>query len=163
MHEYVIWFQVSMHNILFSENSEGLNHLSKIYNCSSFCKRPFLLHESIKGSPITEFINKIEIIDSFQHIDILNNIRTVLHRGQNIDLIDCAFLKFWYLFKLISMNNFYCHLEFRLCMDSSIYLSIYSLAKLFLHGVVFDYLPHCVSSKKNLVILVSNNKIISNS
>jgi hypothetical protein len=44
-------------------------------------KRTFFLHKFIKGSSIAVFINKIEVVGSFEHINIFYNVGAVLESG----------------------------------------------------------------------------------
>lgn len=142
MHENIVRLKISVHDIVFREYFEGLDHLSEINKCSFFRKRSFFLHESIQCTSVTEFINKIKVIYSFEHIDIFDNIRAGLNGGKNIDFVDCAFLKFWYLFELVCVYDFDGHLKFCFHMYSLVDFTVYSLSQLFLHRVVLDYLPH---------------------
>lgn len=142
MHENIVRLKISMHDVILGEYFEGLNHLSEINEGSFLRERSFFLHEFIQCASITEFIDEIEVIDSFKHVNIFDDVGTVLDSRKNVDFVDSTFLKFRYLFELVSVNYFDSHLLFGFHMNGLVDLSIHTLSQLFLHRVVFDYLPH---------------------
>lgn len=142
MHENIVRLEISVHDIILWKHFECLDHLSEINERSFLRKRSFFLHDFIQCSSITKFIYEIKVIDSFEHINILNNVGTSLDGRKDVNFIDCALFEFRYLFEFVSVDNFNCHLKFCFHVHCLVNFSVHSLAELFLHRVVLDYLPH---------------------
>jgi hypothetical protein len=68
-----------MHDVSFSEDFEGLNHLPEVADCPLLWERPLLLHKFFQRASITELVHEVKIIDGFEHIDVLHNVGTVLN------------------------------------------------------------------------------------
>ena len=105
MKQYVLWFQVPMHYIVFVEYFERLEDLFQIKESLSLLKFAFLFDNSIESATITELVNKVEIVNCFEHIDVSDNIRTVLYTGEYVYFVDCALLQFGDLLKFFSWND----------------------------------------------------------
>jgi len=63
-----------MHYVAAGEYFKSLDHLFEISKCSLLWEGSLLLHEFIKCSSIAIFIDEIEVIGCFEHIDVLNNV-----------------------------------------------------------------------------------------
>lgn len=91
MKKYVIWFDVSMHDIASWEYFEGFHHLAEEEECSFFGEGSFLLHEFVHGSSIAVFVDKVEVVGGFEHVDVLDDVRAALECGEDVDFVDSAF------------------------------------------------------------------------
>lgn len=136
-----------MHDVIFGENFEGFYHLPEIDECSFFREGSLFLHKFIECSSIAKFINKIKVIYSFKHINILDDVRTILNRWQNIYFVYCTLLEFWNLLELVGVDDFDGDLLFSFHMNCLINFSVNSLAELFLHRVIFDNFSHSYTSQ----------------
>ena len=63
---------------MFVENPKGLDDLCKISQSGFLRERPLLLKKGLKGAAIAEFIDEIEIVDCFEHVIVLDNVRTIV-------------------------------------------------------------------------------------
>ena len=63
-------------------------------------------------------------------------------RGEDSDLVDCAFLEFGDLGELVGFDNFDGHLLFGFEVDAFVDFAVNSLAQELLQAVVFDDLAH---------------------
>jgi hypothetical protein len=73
-----------MHNIQFSEAFEGFYDLLKIiygFALGHYFVRctAVVLHYFFQCSTITIFINKVVVVNSFKHIDILDNVGVLFY------------------------------------------------------------------------------------
>lgn len=102
------------------------------------------MQKFIKRTSITELVNKVKVVCRFEHINILDNIRTTLECGKNVNLIDSAFLKLGYFSKFFCLNYFDCHLLLGYQVDCFIDFSVNSLSELLLKLVIFNDLPHFI-------------------
>ena len=142
MHENIIRLKISMHDVILRQDFECLNHLPEINERSLLRKRTFFLHEFIQCSSITKFVHEIKVIDSFEHINILDNVGTSLNGREDVNFVDCTLFKFRYLLEFVCVDNLDGHLLFCFHVHCLVDFSIDSFAELLLHRVVLDYLPH---------------------
>ena len=92
MDKDVVRFNISMHNIAARQYFECLNHLPKEKKASFFRERSFFLHQLVHCSTVAVLVDKVKVIGSFKHVNILYNIWTILQVGEDVDLVDSAFL-----------------------------------------------------------------------
>jgi hypothetical protein len=85
------------------------------------CKFSFLLQELLEGSTVAVLVNEIEVVDCFEHIEILNDMGTTLEIGENAYLVVGAFLKLRILFELLGANLLNGHFLFGFDIDGSEY------------------------------------------
>jgi hypothetical protein len=95
-----------MHYIVFVEDFERLQYLFQVKKSLSLLKFALLFHNSIEGATIAELVNKVEIVNCFEHIDVSDNVRTVLYTGEYVYFVDCALLQFRDLLKFLGWNDF---------------------------------------------------------
>jgi hypothetical protein len=138
----VVRFDIPMHDVAAGENLESLHHLPEEIKCSLFREGTFLLHEFIHSAAVAILIDKVEIIGSFEHVDVLDDVGTVLEGGKNVDFVDRAFLEFGDLFEFFSLNHLYCNLLLGHQMNCFVHFGVNSLPQMLLKLVVLYYLPH---------------------
>lgn len=131
-----------MHDVIFWKDFESLNHLTEVNQSSLFREGPLFLHEFIESSTIAIFVYKVKVVDSLQHVDVPDDVSTVLDGGENVDFIHGAFLKFGNLFKLLGINNLNCYFLFGFHVNGFVNFAIDALAELFEYWVVFDDFAH---------------------
>lgn len=154
MDQNVIGFYISVHNVAAGQHFESLHHLSEKKQGFFFLKRALFLHEFVHGTSVAVLVDKIEIIGSFEHIDVLDNIRTVLQVGQYVDLIDGALLQFGNFPELFGLDDLNGHLLFGDHMHSFVDLRVDPLSQLFFQLVVLYYLSHRFMSVLMLMLNV---------
>lgn len=102
MNQYIFWLQVAMHDVMFIQNLKPFQYLLQKLHSFMLRKVPIFLYETIKCTPIAVLIDKIKIIRSLQHIDIVDDILAlVTDLRQDIDLINGALLELWDVFELL--------------------------------------------------------------
>lgn len=78
MQQNVVWFDVAMHNISPGKHLEGLYHLPEEEQCPFFGEGALFLDELIHGAAVAVLIDEVKVIGSFEHIDVFDDVRTVL-------------------------------------------------------------------------------------
>ena len=131
-----------MHDVIFGEDLEGFDHLTKIDKGPFLRERPFLLHELIKRSTSAKFIDKVKVVNSLQHVNIPDEIRAILDCRQNVNLIDCKFFQFRNLLEFLCINDLDRHLLFCFHVNSLVNFTVDSLTQLLKNCKVFDDLAH---------------------
>ena len=81
MKENVVRLQVPMHNIVLIEHLKCLKKLLQNHHCFLFLKRVLFPQQALQCPPIAILIDKIEVILSFQHIKIGDNMFVFLDIG----------------------------------------------------------------------------------
>ena len=74
MHEDVVRFDIAMHNVVPREDFESLHDLSEINQTFFLRQWSFFLEQFVKGSSVAELIDEVEVVGSFEHIDVLDDV-----------------------------------------------------------------------------------------
>ncbi len=134
MKQDVIRFEVAMHNIVSGEYFEGLNHLFEVWYGFSFWHDflwgiPVSLKELLESTSVAVLVNEVEVVYSFEHVNVADDVLVVLYFWQGIDLINGALFQFGHVLKFLGLYDFHSNLFLRLEVDSLENLSIYALAQ----------------------------------
>lgn len=78
MNQDVVRFDVPMHDIALRQHLKGLHHLSEKEKSPFLRERALFIHEFVHGAPVTELIDEVKVVGSFEHIDVLDYVRAVL-------------------------------------------------------------------------------------
>lgn len=81
-----------MHNIIFIKYLKSVNKLFEDEQGVLLTDNSFFTKQSLESASIAILINKIKVIGSLKHVDILDNMFMFFNIGQYVDLVDCAFL-----------------------------------------------------------------------
>ena len=81
-----------MHDVVAGQHLEGFDYLPQKLEGFLFGKGSFSLQQLIKGPSVAEFVDEIEVVGSFEHVDVLDDEGTGLQSRQDVDLVDRAFL-----------------------------------------------------------------------
>ena len=92
MEKDVVRLQIPVHYVVFIEDFERLQELAKYLQCLFLREPRFFFELRFKSLPITELIDKIEVVGSFEHLDKLDDVGTGLNPGKVPDLIGRALL-----------------------------------------------------------------------
>ena len=131
-----------MHDIVLIEDLKSLKELSK-YKKSFFLRKSSLFFkDSLQSSTVTVFVNKIEIIRSFKHINILDDMFMFFDICKNVDLIDSTLLKLFILFETSDFNDFDSILLGIKFISGSVHFTVCTLANYLVKSVVFDNSDH---------------------
>ena len=63
-----------MHNIISGKYFKGFNYLSQINESLLLIKRAFPLHQLVESTSVAEFVDKVEVVGGFEHVDILDDV-----------------------------------------------------------------------------------------
>ena len=111
MNQYIFWFQVSVHDVMPTENFETFQDLPQESDGFGLGKKSIFVYQFVECSPIAEFVNEIKIIRCFKHIDIVDDVLALIpNLGQDVDFVYSALFQFWYVFKLLRWNHLNCKL-----------------------------------------------------
>jgi hypothetical protein len=142
MHEDVIGFDIPMHDVTARQNLEGFHDLLEIEERSLLGQGALLLHEFVQSSAIAVFIDKVEVVGCFEHIDVFDDVGAALQRGEDVDFVDCALLQLGDLLELLRLHHLDRHLQFRDQVHCLVDLRVDSFSQLLLELVVFDDFTH---------------------
>ena len=78
MQEDVIGFDVSVHDVAFGEDFEGLDHLAEEEEGFFLVEGALLLHEFVHGAAVAELVDEVEVVCCFEHVDVLDDVGAVL-------------------------------------------------------------------------------------
>jgi hypothetical protein len=63
-----------MHDVVLIQNFEGFNYLREIGEGDSFRERPLLFEKLFKCSSVAELVHEVEIVSSFEHIEVFDDV-----------------------------------------------------------------------------------------
>jgi hypothetical protein len=63
-----------MHDVVFVEHTESLNNLTEIGECNFLRETAAFLEEGLKGSAVAVLIYEVEVVDSFEHIEVFDDV-----------------------------------------------------------------------------------------
>lgn len=131
-----------MHDVGTRKYFKGLNDLLEIAQSSFLREWTLFLHKFVESSAVAILINEVEVIGSFKHVNVFDDVGTTLESGQDINLVHSTLFQFWNLPELFSLHNFNCNFLFCDKVDCLVYFRIHALTQLFFEFIVFNYLPH---------------------
>lgn len=140
-----------MHDVVFGQDFESFDHLAEVGEGSFFGEGPFLLHGFIQSAAIAILVDEVEVVDSLEHVDVPDDVRTVLDGGQNVDFVDRAFFQFWDFFELLRVYHLDRHLLFCFHVHRFVHFAIHALSQLFQDGVIFDDFAHLREVERKIV------------
>ena len=92
MKEDIIGLHITMHNIILIQNLKGLEELLEDKQCVLFWQFPLFGEQALQSASVAVFVDKIEIIGSFEHVVVLDDVGVRLDVGKDIDFVDCTLL-----------------------------------------------------------------------
>lgn len=90
--EDVIGFDIPVHNVISWQNFEGFNDLPEVDQTLFFREGSLFLHKFIEGASVAELVDEVEVVGSFEHVDVFDDVGAGLEGGEDVDLVDGAFL-----------------------------------------------------------------------
>lgn len=73
MKEYVIRFEIPVHNVVLVQNFEGLQQLSENLESSAFREVPLLFQQRLQCLAVAELVDEVEVIGCFEHLDVTDD------------------------------------------------------------------------------------------
>ena len=80
-----------MHDIVFVENLKGLQKLFQNEQGFLFLQGVFFPEKAFEGATIAVFVDEIEVILSFEHIVVGDDVFIFLDVGEDVNFMNCAF------------------------------------------------------------------------
>jgi hypothetical protein len=87
----ILWFDISVHNVAFSEHFEGVGELLKVEQTLLLRQIIHFLQNFLQSSTIAVFVDEIEVVLCLHHVDVFDDVPARFERTQNIDFVECAF------------------------------------------------------------------------
>ena len=94
-----------MHNILFSQCSEGQANLLKQLQRVPLIDMSAFVDDCLKRSPVTEFVDKLLVVGRSEHLNKLDDVGVVDAR-ERLNFVHCELLELRDLRKLILLHAF---------------------------------------------------------
>lgn len=126
MKEYIVRFHVTVHDVVFIEDLEGLEELFEDEQSIGFWELDLLGEEVLEGATVAVLIDKVEIVGCFEHVVVLDDIGVAFYVGEDVDLVDRALLELLILFKFIDGDHLYRVFFFVVVVYRSIYFAIHA-------------------------------------
>jgi len=79
-----------MHNVVFIKNLKCINELFEYQQSLLLRKSPLFPQQSLECTSIAVLINKVEVIGSFKHINILDDMLMFFDVSEDVDLVNGA-------------------------------------------------------------------------
>lgn len=129
-----------MHDVVLIQYLERFQQLLE-YLQSLLLMQPVLLLQPMLQCPlVAEFVHKIKVIRGFEHLDVSDDIGTLLDSLQDLDFVDCALLELGVLLELYDGDDLHCKLLVCLKVAGLVNSAVHALAYDLVQGVVLDYL-----------------------
>jgi len=131
-----------MHNVVLIEYLEGIDELLENQKSLFLGQGSFFSESALECASVAVFVDEIEIIRCFEHVDILNYVLILLDISQNVDLVDRAFLQFFVLFKPSHLDDLDGVFLVVIFIDGSENLTVSALSDYFVKSVVLNDTHH---------------------
>lgn len=131
-----------MHDVIFGECFEGLEHVHKVEEGLGLSKMPFVFDEFFECSAIAILIDEVVVIDSLEDLNELDDVLISLDFRQSLDFVDGAFLQFRTHLELLDLNDFDGHQFVGPFVGCLVHFPVLALPNNLLQIVVLDFLDH---------------------
>lgn len=81
-----------MHDVVLVQDLKGLKELFEDEKCVGFGKFTLLGQQVFEGASVAVLVDEIEVIGGFEHVKIFDDVGMSFDVGENVDLVDSAFL-----------------------------------------------------------------------
>lgn len=122
---------------------ESFQNLREILESLSFRECSLRFYEIFKSALVTELIEEVEVIGSFENFYELDNMRWIDIR-EDFYFIKGAFLKFGVFFKFLNIYDLDSNLPFSPRINTPENLTILTFSNLLMQRIVLDYLYHYI-------------------
>lgn len=131
-----------MHDIVFIEHLERVDKLLENQQCVLLRDDPFLPEHTLQSAPITVLVNKVKVIRSLEHVDVLDDVLMLLNVRKYVDLVDRTLLQLLVFLKPPHFDYLNSVLLVIVFVYGSIHLPIGTLTDYLVQGVVLDDAYH---------------------
>jgi len=133
--EDVVGLKVPVHDVVLIEDLKGIDELFEDEESLFFRDDSIFPENAFEGASVAVLVDKVEVVGSLEHVDILDDMLVFLNVGQNINLVDRAFLQLLILFEPPHLNDLNRVLLIVQFVDRPVDLAVSPLS---------DYLVQCV-------------------
>ena len=81
MQQNIVRFDIPVHYVAFGQDFKGLEHLPEENQTFFLGEGSLFLNEFVHCSSVAKLIDEIEVISSFEHVDVLDYIQAILQVG----------------------------------------------------------------------------------
>ena len=75
-----------MHDVVARENLKGLYDLLEVVQSAFFGEGSLLLHQFVQSAAVAVLVDEVEVVGSFEHVDVLDDVLVLLDVGEDVDL-----------------------------------------------------------------------------
>jgi len=140
--QQVFGFEVAVHDAVPVEQAEGTGDLHQKLESSGNGERAALSEKLFKSAAVAVLIDEVVVIGGFEHVDVADDVGMGVERGENVDLVERAFLELGALLELGRVHHLYGHFLLRLRVECAEDRGVGPSADLCLQVVVLDDLAH---------------------
>ena len=101
MKENVVRLHIPMHNVVLVQNLKGFQQLFEDEKRVWLRELALLGEEILESASIAKLVDKVEVIGSFEHVVVLDDVSVCLDVGQDVDLVHSTLLQLLILFELV--------------------------------------------------------------
>lgn len=131
-----------MHDVVLVENLEGLKELLINKQSLLFGKHTLLFEDAFESTAVAIFVDKVEIVRSFEHVNVLDDVLMLFDVCQDINLVYSTLLEFFVFLKSADFDNFYCVLFGVQLVSRPVHFAVSPFADDLVKRVVFDDSNH---------------------
>jgi hypothetical protein len=131
-----------VHNVVLVEHLEGINQLLEDEKRLFLKNNPVLTEHALESTTVAVLIHEVEIVWSFKHVDVFDDVFVFLYVRQDIDLVNSTLLQLLILLKTTHLNDLDRVLSVIILVHRTVHLTVGTLPNYFVKGVVFDYADH---------------------
>lgn len=92
MKENIIRFKISMHDVVLVKNLKSFKELLEDKKSFFLFQSSLFSQQSFKGASIAILIHEVEVVLSFEHVVVCNDMFVLLDVGKDVDFMHSAFL-----------------------------------------------------------------------
>lgn len=140
--EDIAGFDVTVHDIVFDEHFESREQLIKVPECLFFSELAFCLDFFLKSALITELIDEVVVVGSFEDLDEADDVGGVLDFRQGVDFVDGELLQLGTGLELLDLDHFYRHHLPCFLIERLVHFPELPRAHCSLQNVVLYFLAH---------------------
>ena len=101
-----------MHDVVSGQNFEGFDDLPEVNETLFFGEGSLLLHKFIEGASVAELVDEVEVVGGLEHVDVFDDVGAGLEGGEDVDLVDGAFLQLGDLSEFLGLDDLDGHFLF---------------------------------------------------
>ena len=131
-----------MHDVVLVEDLEGIDELLEDQQGVFFLDVFFLPELGLEGASIAVLIDKVEVVGSFKHVDVLDDMLIFLDIGEDIDLVDRALLQFFVFLEAAHLDHLHRVLLVVVLVYRPVHLTVRTLPDYLVKRVILDNPNH---------------------